>query len=142
MQLTHLELPLPFPRSPLQVQTPQHPDKTVLGLKVTFPPSAAARPHTHHGAFFAVHVLTGSVLDKMNDDPMTIKIAGQIFYEAPGCRHRISTNASEIEEASIPATFVLETEKMDALIEKEGPMGLLLVDEEYREVIKEHMRKL
>jgi len=31
---------------------------------------------------------------------------------------------------------------MDALIEKEGPMGLLLVDEEYCEVIKEHMRKL
>lgn len=118
------------------------PDKSVLGLKVTFPPSAAVPPHTHHGAFVVVHVLTGSVLDKMNDDPMPIKMAGQSFYEAPGCRHRISTNASEIEEASILATFVLETEKMDALIEKEGPMGLVLVDEEYREVIKEHMRKL
>jgi len=44
----------------------------------------------------------------MNDDPMTIKMAGQSFYDAPGCRHRISTNASEIEEASILATFVLE----------------------------------
>jgi len=40
------------------------------------------------------------------------------------------------------SSWSLETEKMDALIEKEGPMGLLLVDEEYCEVIKEHMRKL
>lgn len=100
------------------------PDKTSLRLKVTFAPSAAASPHTHHGAFIAAHVPTGSVLNKLNDDWMAPEMAGQrSFYEAPGCGHRISTNASETEEASILATFILETEKMDSIIEQEEPIG-------------------
>lgn len=41
----------------------------------------------------------------MNDDPMTIKKVGDSFYEAPGCRHRISDNLSQTEEASIIATL-------------------------------------
>jgi hypothetical protein len=47
------------------------PDKTVLSLIVTFPPGASTPSHTHASAFVAVHVLTSSVLNKMNDDPMT-----------------------------------------------------------------------
>ena len=49
------------------------PDKSILGLKVTFPPGAATPPHTHHGASVAVNVLSGSVFNKMNDDPVTVK---------------------------------------------------------------------
>ncbi|KAL8688292.1 MAG: hypothetical protein Q9218_005764 [Villophora microphyllina] len=116
-------------------------DKSILGLKVTFPPSAATPPHTHHGASVAVTVLSGSVLNKMNDDPMTVKKVGDSFYEAPGCRHRISNNASDKEEATILAVFVLETEKMDALIEQQGPMGLVLVDEEYQEAVIARMKQ-
>ncbi|KAK9327477.1 hypothetical protein V1520DRAFT_348714 [Lipomyces starkeyi] len=118
------------------------PDKTILGMKVTFAPGAATPPHTHHGAFVAVHVLTGAVLNKMNDDPMTIKKAGDSFYEAPGCRRRISDNASKTEEASIIATLILDAEKMDAIIEKEGAAGLVVIDEEYREAVMEQMKKL
>src|SRR3978361_583636 len=107
------------------------PDKTILGLKVTFPPNASTPPHTHAGAFVTVHVLTGSVLNKMNDSTMTVKNAGDSFYEAPGCRHRISDNASKTEEAIIMVTFVLETEKMESILEKEGIPGLVVIDEEY-----------
>ncbi|KAI4089916.1 MAG: hypothetical protein L6R37_007972 [Teloschistes peruensis] len=117
-------------------------DKSILGLKVTFPPSAQTPPHTHHGASVAVTVLTGSVFDKMNDDPMTVKKVGDSIYEAPGCRHRISANTSDSEEASILAVFVLETEKLDALIEAQGPMGLVLVDEEWQGAVAEQMKAL
>ena len=90
----------------------------------------------------AVNVLSGTVLNKMNDDPMTIKKAGDSFYEAPGCRHRISDNASHTEEASIIATFILETETMDALMENVGVAGLVVIDEEYREQAMEQMLKV
>ena len=118
------------------------PDKSILGLKVTFPPGASTPPHTHAGAFVAVNVLSGTVLNKMNDDPMTIKKSGDSFYEAPGCRHRISDNASHTEEASIIATLILETETMDALMEKVGVAGLVVIDEEYREQVMEQMVKV
>lgn len=119
------------------------PEKSMLALKVTFPPGASTPPHTHAGAFVAVSVLSGSVLNKMNDDPMTIKKAGESFYEAPGCRHRISDNASNTEEAVIIATLVLDTEIMDKLIEEAGgPGGLVIIDEEYREQVKEQMAKV
>jgi uncharacterized RmlC-like cupin family protein len=111
-------------------------------MKVTFPPGAATPPHTHAGAFVAVHVLTGSVLNKMNDDPMTIKKTGDSFYEAPRCRHRISDNASQTEEASIIATLIMDTETMEGIIEKEGVAGLVVIDEEYREQVMEQMMKL
>ena len=118
------------------------PDKSILGLKVTFPLGASTPPHTHAGAFVAVNVLTGTVLNKMNDDPMTIKKAGDSFYEAPGCRHRISDNASQTEEACIIATLILETETMDTLMAKAGAAGLVVIDEEYREQVMEQMAKM
>ena len=86
-------------------------------------------------------MLTGTVLNKMNDEPMTIKKAGDSFFEAPGCRHRISDNLSQTEEAILLVTMVLETEKVEALMEKQGPAGLTLIDEEYRQVVMEHMMK-
>jgi quercetin dioxygenase-like cupin family protein len=118
------------------------PDKTILGAKVTFPPNSSTPPHTHAGAFVAVHVLTGSVLNKMNDAPMTIKKAGDSFYEAPGCRHRISDNASATEEASIFVTFILETDIIETIMEKHGVAGLVVIDEEYREVVMAQMMKM
>lgn len=117
-------------------------DKTMLGMKVTFPPGASTPPHTHAGAFVAVHVLTGSVLNKMNDSPMTIKKAGDSFYEAPGCRHRISDNASQTEEATILASLIMDTETMEGILEKQGVAGLVVIDEEYVSQVMEQMAKL
>jgi quercetin dioxygenase-like cupin family protein len=113
-----------------------------MGMKVTLPPNASTPPHTHAGAFVAVHVLTGTVLNKMNDSPMTVQKAGDSFYEAPGCRHRISDNASETEEASLFATLVMDTDKMETILEKEGVAGLVIIDEEYRLGVMTQMMKL
>lgn len=87
-------------------------------------------------------VLSGSVLNKMNDSPMTIKKAGDSFYEAPGCRHRISSNASTTEEASIIANIILDTDILEGILEKEGVAGLVIIDEEYRAVVEEQMKKV
>lgn len=84
-----------------------------------------------------MHVLTGTVLNKMNDEPMAVLKAGDSFFEAPGCRHRISDNASKIEEASLLATLVMETAKAEALIEAQGAFGLTLIDEEYAQAVME-----
>jgi hypothetical protein len=78
----------------------------------------------------------------MNDDPMTIKKTGDSFYEAPGCRHTISNNFSTTEEATIIATFVLETEKLDKILEEIGVAGLVVIDDEYREAVREKVEKM
>lgn len=68
---------------------------------------------------------------------MAVLKAGESFFEAPGCRHRISDNASKTEEASLLATLVMETAKAYALIEAQGAFGLTLIDEEWREAVME-----
>lgn len=73
---------------------------------------------------------------------MTINKAGDSFYEAPGCRHRISDNASKTEEASILVTFVLETDVIETILEKDGVAGLVVVDEEYRGVVMERVEEM
>lgn len=78
----------------------------------------------------------------MNNAPMTIKKAGDSFYEAPGCRHRISDNASKTEEASIFVTFILDTDIIEPILEKDGVAGLVVVDEEYRKVMMAQMEKI
>ena len=118
------------------------PGMSTLALKVTFPPGASTPPHTHAGAFVSVTVLTGSVLNKMNDDPMTIKKVGDSFFEAPGCKHRISDNASETEEASVIATFMIVTEKLKGILEKDGVMGLVVIDDEWREPVLRQMERM
>jgi quercetin dioxygenase-like cupin family protein len=99
-------------------------------LQVTFPPNGSTPPHTHAGAFVSVVVLKGSVLNKMNNDPMKIFHAGGTFHEMPGCHHKISDNASDIEEAVILATLVVDTE----VLGRGGIEGLVVIDEEYRKL--------
>ena len=114
------------------------PSMSIVGFKVDFPPLAATPPHTHRGASVAAYVLSGTLLNKMNDEPMEIKKAGDSFYEAPGCRHRISANHSATEEASLVANLVIDTATLDKIWEEEGPGGLVLVDEEWRKVIEDY----
>ena len=102
----------------------------MVALQVTFPPNASTPPHTHAGAFVAVVVTKGSVLNKMNNDPMKIFHAGESFHEMPGCHHKISDNASTTEEAVILATLVVDTEVLD----KGGVEALVVIDEEYRKL--------
>ncbi|CAI7614213.1 unnamed protein product [Penicillium pancosmium] len=107
------------------------PGKTIVGMLVEYPPNGATPPHRHGGASVSAYVIRGSVLNKMNDDPMRIIEQGASWYEAPGCHHRISANASQTESAAFFVTFVLDSEKL----EREGPSVLVQYDEEYKDIV-------
>jgi quercetin dioxygenase-like cupin family protein len=66
----------------------------------------------------------------MNDLPTQIVTEGDTWYEAPGCHHKYSANASDTEDFILVATFIVETK----VIEEQGFMALVVVDEEYRDV--------
>lgn len=113
------------------------PGMTVVGLLVEYPPKGATPPHRHGGASVSAYVLQGAVLNKMNDDPMEVVEKGGSWYEAPGCHHRISANASQTEPASFFVTMVIETEKL----EREGPSVLVQYDEEYKDIVARKMQE-
>ncbi|KAL2803104.1 RmlC-like cupin domain-containing protein [Aspergillus granulosus] len=113
------------------------PGKTIVGMLVEYPPNGATPPHRHGGASVSAYVIHGSVLCKMNDDLMRVIEQGGSWYEAPGCHHRISANASATEPASFFVTFVVDSD----LLEREGPSVLVQIDEEYREIVAMKMGK-
>ena len=104
---------------------------SIIAFQVTFPPNASTPPHTHAGAFVSVNIVSGHVFNKMNDDPMKLFGPGEAFTEHPGCRHVISDNASATEPAVIVATMIVETK----VVEELGVGGLLVIDEEYRQMV-------
>ena len=73
-------------------------------------------------------MIKGSVLNKMNNEPMEIFHEGGTWNEMPGCHHRISNNASATEEAVILVNFIIGTEVLDRV----GVKGMVEIDEEYR----------
>lgn len=103
-------------------------NKSIVTLRIEFPPNGSTPPHRHGNASVAAHVLKGKVFNKMNDDPMKLITEGGSWYEAPGCHHRISDNASKTETATVMATMIVDTEPY----EKDGMAALLQIDEEYR----------
>ncbi|KAJ5454099.1 uncharacterized protein N7458_005055 [Penicillium daleae] len=99
---------------------------SLVTLRVEFPPNGST-PHRHGGASVGAFVLKGNLLNKMNDDLMKFITEGESWFEAPGCHHRISDNASETEPATLIATLVTDTDKFD----KDGMAALIQIDEEY-----------
>jgi hypothetical protein len=73
----------------------------------------------------------------MNNDPMKVFGPGETFTENPGCRHKISDNASATEPAIMVATFVVDTKVVD----KVGIEGLVVIDEEYKSMVAEAKQK-
>ena len=106
------------------------PGMSIVAMRVIFPPNAATPPHRHGGASVTGYLIRGSLLNKMNDQTIKHVEAGQSWYEAPDCYHRLSENASKTEEAEIVATMVVETK----VIEEEGIGSLVVIDEEYRDL--------
>ncbi|EON62362.1 hypothetical protein W97_01584 [Coniosporium apollinis CBS 100218] len=103
---------------------------SVIGLSVAFPPGGASPPHRHGGASVAGVVISGTAYNKMNDDPTLVLTKGETWYEAPGCHHKISANASDTEDLLLLATFVVETK----VVEDGGFGALVQVDEQYRDL--------
>ena len=107
-------------------------------MLVEYPPGGATPPHRHGGASVSAYVISGSLLNKMNDDPMRVVEKGGSWYEAPGCHHKISANASKTEPASFFVSFVLDTEAL----EQEGLGVLVQIDPEYKDVVAQKQKKM
>jgi quercetin dioxygenase-like cupin family protein len=103
------------------------PNKTIVSLRVEFPPNGSTPPHRHGGANVGAFVLKGTVFNKMNDEPMKLIKEGESWFEAPGCHHRISDNASQTEPATVVATIITDTDAF----ERDGMGALIQIDEEY-----------
>jgi len=103
---------------------------SVIGMRVSFPPGAQSPPHRHGGASVAAVAIQGTAINKMNNSPTRKLGAFETWYEAPGCHHKTSANASDTEPLVLLATFVIETK---AFLEG-GPGALVQVDEEYKDV--------
>ncbi|OBT76382.1 hypothetical protein VF21_03596 [Pseudogymnoascus sp. 05NY08] len=116
---------------------PNAPGKSIVSYIVTQPPNGATPPHTHAGAFVSAYILTGYVLNGMNNEPMELLGPGDSFSEHPGCHHRLSRNASATEPASFIATLVVDTKT----VEKLGVAGLTVIDPEYLEIIAKAQKK-
>lgn len=110
---------------------------SIVAFQVNFPPNASTPPHTHAGAFLSVNVVSGYVFNKMNHDPMQLFGPGETFTEYPGCHHVISDNASVTEPAVIVATMIVDTK----VVEENGVGGLMVIDEEYRQMVQEAQQK-
>lgn len=106
-------------------------------MLVTFPPNGSTPPHRHGSASLTGYVVEGTSYNKMNDQPTTVVKTGDSWYEAPGCHHKVSDNASKTEKLVLVATFILDTE----VLQKEGPAALVQIDEEYRAGFEEAMKK-
>lgn len=111
-----------------QYKLPNCPGKNIVGLRVEFAPNGSTPPHRHGGASVSAYVISGTLLNKMNNDPIKVIETGGTWFEAPGCHHRISDNASKTEPATLFAVMVLDTEEL----EREGMGALIQIDEEYR----------
>jgi quercetin dioxygenase-like cupin family protein len=99
-------------------------------MLVKFPPDAASPPHRHGGASVVAYVVEGTSRNKMNDEPLKIMNKGDTWYEAPGCHHKVSSNASKTEPMMLLATFVVDKK----VVEEGGHAALVQVDEEFKDI--------
>ena len=60
-------------------------------VEVTLGPGQAGEPHRHPGPVFG-YVLEGEYELGLDDQPTKVLKAGETFYEATGCLHRVSQN--------------------------------------------------
>jgi hypothetical protein len=110
---------------------------SILATEVIFPPNGATPPHSHAGAFISAYILSGHILNAMNNGPLHILGPGDKFKENPSCKHRVCSNVSGTEGARILSTLILETEVLDRI----GVEGTVVIDEEYREMVIEAQAK-
>ncbi|KXT15892.1 hypothetical protein AC579_5537 [Pseudocercospora musae] len=91
------------------------PGKSLIVGLVDMEPNAASTPHTHGGS---------AVLNQVNSSVPFEVTKGGMWYEAPGCHRVRGENASETEQASFFAVFVVDDE-----VVKDGYDGLVVVDQ-------------
>ncbi|RVQ75154.1 cupin domain-containing protein [Enterobacter hormaechei] len=86
---------------------PGLPGKSLTTVEVSFPPGAAAAPHTHPAsAYLYAYVLSGEIISAVNDEKPKLFRAGESWSEAPGARHPVTRNPSKSIPAKLLVVFI------------------------------------
>ena len=72
---------------------------------VTLGPGQAGEPHRHPGPVIG-YVLEGEYELGLDDQPTKVLKAGETFYEATGCLHRVSKNPAAKGKARVIAVIL------------------------------------
>ena len=94
------------------------PGREVMMIMLDIPPGGGSPAHRHPGAHNFGYVLEGAYKIKVDGGPETVLTKGQTFYEAPGQRHAVSSNASNTEPAKVLVVAVNEIGKPLTVPEK------------------------
>lgn len=105
------------------------PNKINVGVRVEFPLNGSTPHYRHSGPSVSACVVSGRVLNKMNDGLIETFSTSESWYEAPDCHHRISDNLSTTERAVSIANMILD----QVVYEKDGMAALIQIDEEYQD---------
>lgn len=91
---------------------PNVPGKALLAVEVSFPPGAAAPPHTHPAsAFLYAYVLSGEIVSAVDEAPPRVYKTGDSWYEAPGARHPVTRNPSKDTPARLLVVFITDPDE-------------------------------
>jgi quercetin dioxygenase-like cupin family protein len=101
---------------------PNVPGKAMVTVEVSFPPGAAAPPHTHpDSAFLYAYVLSGEIVSAVDADPPRIYKAGDSWYEAPGARHTVTRNPSMNTPARLLVIFITNPDERRFVLPDRNP---------------------
>ena len=85
-------------------------------IRLDFDPGAFSPPHRHPGHVI-VHVLEGTIVNKLDDNPEVVYKAGETFYEAPGTLHALSRNPSATKSAKAIAFMIIDKDAPSTVLE-------------------------
>jgi quercetin dioxygenase-like cupin family protein len=88
---------------------PNVPDRALIAVEVSFPPGAAAAPHTHpKSAFIYAYVLSGDIVSAVDAEKPRVYHPGESWYEAPGAHHVVTRNNSPDKPAKLLVVFIAD----------------------------------
>jgi quercetin dioxygenase-like cupin family protein len=83
--------------------------KTFTSAIVDFPPAARAAPHRHGAAFVYAYVLEGTVVSRLEGEPVRTYHRGENWIEQPGAHHVLTENTSRTRPAKLLVVFIANT---------------------------------
>jgi quercetin dioxygenase-like cupin family protein len=106
--------PAPTPaavaRAPVvQQELPNVRGKSFTSAIVTFPPGSHAVSHRHGDASVYAYVLEGTVLSRLDGEPIRRYGQGENWTEQPGAHHVATENASPTAPARLLVVFIADT---------------------------------
>jgi quercetin dioxygenase-like cupin family protein len=88
---------------------PNLPGKRLVIHIVDYPPGGGSVPHRHaDSAFVYAYVISGEIRSQVESEPARVYRAGEAWFESPGSRHPVSSNASTTEPARLLAVVIVD----------------------------------